>query len=142
MPVGFNADPEVLDPAFYQNANLFLPFLLSSNGHCPLDRKGKGTSCYSTFQMDCTVPFKWTPTDAFLRRLYLGELEPIGRVLVGVPGVLYLGELKPVGGVLVGVPGVHLHRDPVLPAQLLSLLPGRVRGRQQELNLDTCTTGH
>jgi hypothetical protein len=77
--------------------------------------------CYGTFQMDCTVPFKWTPTDAFIRRLYLGELEPVGSVLVGVPGV-------------------HLHGDPVLPAQLLRLLPGRVRGRQQELNLDTCTT--
>ncbi len=50
---------------------------------------------------------------------------------------LYLGELEPVGRVLVGIPGVHLHGNPVLPAQLLRLLPGRVRGRQQELNLDT-----
>ena len=46
----------------------------------------------------------------------------------------HLGDGEPVGRVSVGVPGVHLQRDLVLPAELLHLLPGRVRARQQELH--------
>ena len=46
----------------------------------------------------------------------------------------YLHNCQPVRGVSVGVPGVDLHGNLVLPAELLHLLPGRVRAGQQELD--------
>ena len=49
------------------------------------------------------------------------------------PGT-HLDNCQPVRSVSVRVPGVNLHCNLVLPAQLLHLLPGRVRAGQQELD--------